>query len=145
LTSHGTKRKVHPSAEATAVPIRTPPAGERTMPEPKFTPGPWSCDAGDVVHDGFVLAMVYGADDLSRLGSSEAEDETQAECHANARLITASPAMYAALRAVLLFHTGEVWDADKQRQWADLTGKPEASTKALCDVARAALALAEGE
>lgn len=43
------------------------------------------------------------------------------------------------LRAVLLFHRGGPWTADDSRMWSALTGKDEATTRALCDAIREAL------
>lgn len=47
-----------------------------------------------------------------------------------------------ALRAVLLFHESGPWTDEKRRMWFDLTGRHEATTKALCDFVREALAAA---
>lgn len=40
------------------------------------------------------------------------------------------------LRAVLLFYSGGGWDEDQARRWRELTGKTEATTRALCDAIR---------
>jgi hypothetical protein len=48
-------------------------------------------------------------------------------------------ALEAALHAVLLFHGGGYWGPNEAAQWERLTGAKEATTKALCDVVRAAL------
>lgn len=39
-------------------------------------------------------------------------------------------------QAILLFHSAEPWDEERQRQWQELTGRREATTKVLCDLAR---------
>jgi hypothetical protein len=39
-------------------------------------------------------------------------------------------------RAVLLFHRGGRWTEDDQEMWEALTGAKDATTKALCDLAR---------
>lgn len=38
--------------------------------------------------------------------------------------------------AVLLFHHGGTWTAENQAQWLSVTGKPNCSSRALCDFAR---------
>lgn len=45
-----------------------------------------------------------------------------------------------ALKAVLLFYRAGPWDDAVRSDWTYLTGKTEATTKALCDAVRAALA-----
>lgn len=54
------------------------------------------------------------------------------------------PNMAEALHAVLLFHSGDRWDTEKNARWLLLTGSEEATTKVLCDTVRAALADAAG-
>lgn len=39
-------------------------------------------------------------------------------------------------RAVLLYHRGGPWTAEDAGTWLGLTGSPEATTRALCDLAR---------
>lgn len=39
-------------------------------------------------------------------------------------------------RAVLLFHRGSPWSAVDREMWRHYTGSDEATTKALCDLAR---------
>lgn len=46
-----------------------------------------------------------------------------------------------ALTAVLLFHSGGEWTADKAGVWLRITGTREATTKVLCDHVRSALAM----
>jgi hypothetical protein len=41
--------------------------------------------------------------------------------------------------AVLLFHSGGYWSAEKRDLWEQLTGQREATTRTLCDCARALL------
>jgi len=48
-------------------------------------------------------------------------------------------AVTAALEAVLLFHSGDDWDARKRYAWLVFTGTTEATTKVLCDTVRKAL------
>lgn len=55
------------------------------------------------------------------------------------RAVNAHPALLAAVEATLLFHSGGHWDAAKAARWKDLTGGDDATTRALCDLARAAL------
>ena len=58
----------------------------------------------------------------------------------------ASMAIEDALRAVLMFHDGTTWDAERRAEWKRITGSDEATTKVLCDHVRAALAFAsEGD
>ena len=50
----------------------------------------------------------------------------------------------AALKAVLLFHSGVPWDYKAKIEWSKLVGPDnEATTKGMCDNIRAALAEAE--
>ena len=44
-----------------------------------------------------------------------------------------------ALKAVLLFHSGREWNDEARAEWLRLTGREEATTKALCDTVRDAL------
>ena len=39
-------------------------------------------------------------------------------------------------RAVLLFHAAPSWDEKEKREWTELTGRQDATTKVLCDLAR---------
>ena len=64
---------------------------------------------------------------------------------AAAHLVAAAPELLAALEAVLLFHSGREWDETTRREWLRLVGAPDATTKVLCDVARAVIAKARGE
>ena len=45
----------------------------------------------------------------------------------------------AAAKAALLFHRGGEWTTEDQEAWFALTGELDATTKVLCDSARAAL------
>ena len=45
-------------------------------------------------------------------------------------------------RALLLFHSGGPWTAERRVEWNDLIGEREATTRILCDAARQALATA---
>lgn len=61
------------------------------------------------------------------------------------RMTEHTPEMLAALEAleaVLLFHSGGPWDAAKRELWDRLSHGNEATTKSLCDIARAAIAKA---
>ena len=44
------------------------------------------------------------------------------------------------LLATLLFHSGGMWGESKRDRWLELTGRGEATTKALCDRLREILA-----
>lgn len=44
-----------------------------------------------------------------------------------------------ALRAILLYHSAPPWTGDKQREWSELTGTEEATSRNLCVVVRSAL------
>lgn len=44
-----------------------------------------------------------------------------------------------ALKAVLLFHSGTPWTAEKYSEWHLLIGKAEITTKVLCDMIREVL------
>jgi len=50
------------------------------------------------------------------------------------------PTLTQVVEAMLLFHRGGPWTAADGRHWAFLTGTEEATTRNLCDAARAALA-----
>ncbi len=50
------------------------------------------------------------------------------------------PGVENALQAVLVFHHDGYWDAAHCAKWERLTGSTEATTKALCDIVRAAIA-----
>jgi hypothetical protein len=52
----------------------------------------------------------------------------------------ALPIATRALRAVLMFYRVEPWDDAARRRWQALTGANEATTKALADLVRAAIA-----
>lgn len=45
----------------------------------------------------------------------------------------------AAMRAVLMFHSGKPWDYAARHKWFNLTQSSEATTKVVCDMVRAAL------
>ena len=45
----------------------------------------------------------------------------------------------AALKAVLLFHSGEMWGEESRKRWFELTGTNDCTTKNLCDCVRKAL------
>ena len=62
---------------------------------------------------------------------------------ANARLIAAAPNLRDVAEALILFHSGDPWDETKRLRWLQLTGADEATTKTLCDLARAAIAKVE--
>ena len=65
--------------------------------EAKHTPGPWSELTGTITGpDGDEIAEVVGGD-----GGRYLDDDANAECAANARLIAASPEMLEALRDTL--------------------------------------------
>ncbi len=66
-----------------------------------------------------------------------------AESEANARLIAAAPNLRDVAEALILFHSGDPWDETKRLRWLQLTGADEATTKTLCDLARAAIAKTE--
>lgn len=48
------------------------------------------------------------------------------------------------VEAMLLFFSGTPWSVEKAEQWKELVGAQEATTRALCDMARATLASIEG-
>lgn len=56
-----------------------------------------------------------------------------------ARLFASSMLLYNACRALLLFHSSSPWTESKREEWVRLTGQDEATTRVLCDTARAAL------
>jgi hypothetical protein len=101
------------------------------MNEPKFTPGPWKVEDGELVAEMptcgamCVLGQIYGADDYPCR-----DDDIDAECKANARLIAAAPDLYAALK--------DLWDRWGMVDWTSV------HDAALMDAARAAIARAEG-
>ena len=50
-----------------------------------------------------------------------------------------------ALAATLLFHSAEPWDRANRLLWFNLTQRPEATTKGLCDFIRETLEGPKGE
>ena len=91
----------------------------------QFTPGPWHLEH-DV--DGIPLTII-GSD-----GSAIGTVETWNDCTEGNRLVlTAAPAMYEALQALLALIGDE-----------DLPDNGELSGASICDFARSALAQAEG-
>lgn len=42
-------------------------------------------------------------------------------------------------RAVLLYHGAPSWTEKEKREWSELTGNRDATTRVLCDLARAVL------
>jgi hypothetical protein len=119
----------------------------------KFTPGPWRAVNDSILGPeevgplcgkrGQRLASVYTRIQHSGDGLDNRPADTFEEASANARLIVAAPKMHAALRAVLLFHSGRDWRLDAA-EWEAVTGQKEASTKTLCDFVRSVLAETEG-
>lgn len=73
---------------------------------------------------------------------------TQAEADAlvaaNQRLERRVGALEEALEMVILYHSGGWWDENKSRRWERWTGRPEATTRALCDQLRTLRASTEG-
>jgi hypothetical protein len=59
------------------------------------------------------------------------------------RLRASRDALAAACQAVLLFHSAEAWDQRQRIEWYNLTQSNEATTKAMCNTIRAALATVE--
>lgn len=55
-----------------------------------------------------------------------------------------APDLDAVAEALLLFHGGGDWNETRAARWKVLTGSEEATTKALCDFARAVRASARG-
>ena len=41
------------------------------------------------------------------------------------------------IEAVLLFHSASPWTPERRARWKELTGASEATTRSLCDYARA--------
>lgn len=78
--------------------------------------------------------------------SGIADLRTQLELTRNSRETNAARAakLEAVCDALLLFHGGGPWDAHKADKWAALSGCQEATTKVLCDLARAARAKGDG-
>lgn len=66
------------------------------MSEAKHTPGPWRVEDGELLAGGdsgaVVLGSIHGADDYPCC-----EEDIDAECKANARLIAAAPDLLALL------------------------------------------------
>jgi hypothetical protein len=62
--------------------------------------------------------------------------------HAEGKLRPVVSGLVAACRAALLWHSGSPWDQTKHEEWQRLVGRPDATTKALCDRIRLALAAA---
>ncbi len=60
------------------------------------TPGPWAIENGEIVANGVVLGVVYGADDYPW-----PDEDYDAECYHNASLIKAAPDLKHACLAAL--------------------------------------------
>jgi hypothetical protein len=82
--------------------------------------------------DGNIFAMGFGHNE-------------QANAVLIVRAVNSHDALVEALEAVLLFHDGAEWDSEKRCAWYNRTQSVEATTKALCDTARAAIKAARGE
>lgn len=67
------------------------------MSEPRFTPGPWEEEDGDITHSksGFIICRMTTEDDFPCMDGGN-EDMRQEQA-ANSALISASTRMYAAL------------------------------------------------
>ena len=72
--------------------------------------------------------------------------KAEAWCEATQRHIASRDAALArvgvlerAAQATLLWFSGKTWDEDALGEWIRLTGKPDATSKILCDTVRAAL------
>lgn len=88
------------------------------------TPGPWSYDGSFTVGIPHIKGETFFR--------TNPED---------AKLIAAAPEMAEALKAVLLFYAVD-WTSERAAEWTRLTHSDDATTKALCDSVRAALAKA---
>jgi hypothetical protein len=116
-------------------PTRRRPGGRTTMSEEKHTPGPWK-----VANDVDVQAGPSGC--LAYVSVAGGRGRTLGEAAANAKLCAAAPDLLAACEAMLLFHDAAPWLPDRQAAWERLTGQEHATTRALCDFVRAAIAKA---
>jgi hypothetical protein len=85
----------------------------------EHTPGPWTEQDGEIIAQGAVIAVVYGADDYPCADEAVELRQLAAECKANARLIIAAPDLLTACEAVMrLVDAGECSDgytADQAR------------------------------
>ncbi len=104
------------------------------------TPGPWCVTRSDWGQPHFISAS--GDTPLVALCGYVSEKTT---VEANACLIASAPNLRDVAEALILFHSGDPWDETKRLRWLQLTGADEATTKTLCDLARAAIAKATGE
>lgn len=110
----------------------------------KHTPGPWAMDGQGVVYGQNGNDEAPYVADVTRDGKYDGNNLTQQE-RANGMLIAAAPELLAMLTAVLLFHSGSPWTPDKQAEWESATDQTQATTRALCDAVRNAIARATGE
>lgn len=111
------------------------------MNDTKHTPGPWQVVGETGVHAGCLSISQGWTISTSPTGGYEARK-------ANARLIAAAPDLLAVARALLMFHSGGNWDWKAKEEWNRLVGDGtpiEATTRVLCDFARAAIAKATGQ
>lgn len=112
----------------------------------QHTPGPWLLETESRSPDGSDL-IVTNADGhytvaTCRITTGTGVPDTEV-AEANARLCAAAPKLRAVAEATLLFHCASPWGEAKDARWRELTGSDEATTKALCDFARATLAKAD--
>lgn len=123
----------------------------------KHTPGPWhpphftrpdiSCNCGYIFseHQHYMgCVATVEPDNGLPIGGGGNDGAPLEEATANAHLLAAAPDLRDFAEAVLLFHSGGVWNETKRDRWSDLTGGREATTKDLCDFGRHVLAKAEG-
>ena len=111
------------------------------------TPGPYRYNPSQ----GAVFTLAPGVLDLHTDDTEHYGGPMICESIANAAdgyQIVAAPEMRRVLELVLLFHGAE-WDTEgagtSQARWEALGGGTHATSKALCDRARVALAVANGE
>lgn len=130
------------------------------------TPGPWrvtehlndsrktnpkeilySIGAGVQTRHSYPDSPIFFTDEINVVEVSTDRDygypEGGIKSKEDAHLIAESPAMYDALKAVLLFYSAKRLNDESRAEWKALTGSDEATTKVLCDHIHAVIAKAD--
>jgi hypothetical protein len=95
-----------------------------------ITPGEWYAD-GPVVRVGGRALAVTPPDASNGTTWHEAID--------NVHLMAAAKHLLAACQATLLYHRADRWGPRQERQWRELVGEMDCTSRSLCDFVRAAM------
>lgn len=108
------------------------------------TPKPWGYSLDELTATGQLLIRAIG--DIPQPVIAEVDPDGNAKDDAtlfgNAQVMVAAPDLLDAARAALLFHSASPWDVEKAAEWKRLTGSDDATTRALCEFLRVAIAKA---